>query len=926
MIAWIRGFLDAEARAAAGDPGDIPLRRLSNAEYDTTIRDLTGIDLRPTREFPADGAGGEGFTNSAESLSDVSPALLTKYFNAAKDIAEHAVLLPDGVRFSAGKTRRDWTDESIARLRAFYAEFTPDGRLHVEPYLRATVRHREALIAGKTTPADVARAEKLNPKYLGVLWQTLSAETPSAALDGLRARWRKASEKDAGALAAEVAAWQAALWKTVPIGSYRYGNTVAQVANDPSASPSQTVRLPVKPTPGQADVTLYLVARDLASDGKGGGVVWSRPRFERPGQPPMLLRDYAAFGPAYEIDFATVFADAAKYLGAAAYAAHDRKVVVEALAKERGLDAAFLKRWIDVVALESISGADTPERLGRNVPAVPLTRLDEVSPKNAAQPAVNGWRRKGAELPLLMTNSSDTVQHVPGRLSPHKVVVHPTPQEFVAVAWESSVAGTVRVAAQVAHAHPACGNGVAWWLEHRRAGKATLLADGRLPVGGKASPSKLLKLEKGDTLILAVDAFNGDHGCDLTEIGLTLTETEKPARTWDLAGDVADAILEGNPHADKHGNKDTWTFVRGPSKPSTQILGPIIPPASALGRWREAAADSARRVEANKLAGQVQSLLVGARPGKDKEPDRILFDNLVSVESALTRGLDLTRLGKPRSGAGMYGLDKAKFDKDANLVVVANTVTEVRLPAALFRDREFVVDGRLDAATGGSCRAVPSADRAARPGRPLGRQESARRLPDRAGLQSAARRVRRLPPLLPLGPLLPRDRPDRRSRDAQDVPPRRRAADPSDPRRRAEGANRPPVGRASVHQRAAVGREQVPAAVHRLRDAGPAEGTARLLREPAPGVQQAGRRFREGQGGRDPRAPRRAARLRGPGLPPAARRRAEGRVARPTSDPPQEGRVSCPGVSGRAGPRPGGAGVPVPRRTRAARQEGRPGR
>ena len=74
LITWVRGFLDAEARARAGDPGHVPLRRLSNAEYDYTIRDLTGVDLRPTREFPADGAAGEGFTNAAEALSEISPA------------------------------------------------------------------------------------------------------------------------------------------------------------------------------------------------------------------------------------------------------------------------------------------------------------------------------------------------------------------------------------------------------------------------------------------------------------------------------------------------------------------------------------------------------------------------------------------------------------------------------------------------------------------------------------------------------------------------------------------------------------------------------------------------------------------------------------------------------------------------------------
>lgn len=99
LIDWTRRFLDSETRARAGDPGRVPLRRLSNTEYNNTVRDLTGVDLLPSRDFPADGAAGEGFTNAAEALS-MSPALMSRYVNAARDIAAHAKLLPDGFRFS----------------------------------------------------------------------------------------------------------------------------------------------------------------------------------------------------------------------------------------------------------------------------------------------------------------------------------------------------------------------------------------------------------------------------------------------------------------------------------------------------------------------------------------------------------------------------------------------------------------------------------------------------------------------------------------------------------------------------------------------------------------------------------------------------------------------------------------------------------
>ena len=48
-----RAVRKLEAKRNAGDPGRVLARRLSNAEYDYTIRDLTGVDLRPTREFPS---------------------------------------------------------------------------------------------------------------------------------------------------------------------------------------------------------------------------------------------------------------------------------------------------------------------------------------------------------------------------------------------------------------------------------------------------------------------------------------------------------------------------------------------------------------------------------------------------------------------------------------------------------------------------------------------------------------------------------------------------------------------------------------------------------------------------------------------------------------------------------------------------------
>ncbi len=95
VVAWLQAFRAQEARRNAGDPGVVLAHPLSNAELDYSIRDLTGVDIRPSREFPVDPANEAGFDNSGESLA-MSPALLQKYLAAARRVADHVVLKPGG--------------------------------------------------------------------------------------------------------------------------------------------------------------------------------------------------------------------------------------------------------------------------------------------------------------------------------------------------------------------------------------------------------------------------------------------------------------------------------------------------------------------------------------------------------------------------------------------------------------------------------------------------------------------------------------------------------------------------------------------------------------------------------------------------------------------------------------------------------------
>src|SRR5262249_39575765 len=160
-------------------------------------------------------------------------------------------------------------------------------------------------------------------------------------------------------------------------------------------------------------------------------------------------------------------------------------------------------------------------------------------------------------------------------------------------------------------------------------------------------------------------------------IEFSLTESEKPQRVWNLAADIAKSVLDGNPHDDSHGHKAVWSFVRGPSRPLGKSISNVIPTQSVLGKWREAASDPKQKAEAEKLAGDVQWLLKNPRPAQEKSPDRVLYDNFVSVDSPLFVGVDVTKLGnRPRA---KFGLSKEQFTGE-NIVAEGNSITQIKLP------------------------------------------------------------------------------------------------------------------------------------------------------------------------------------------------------------------------------------------------------
>ena len=194
VIDWIRSERLNEARRTAGDPGPVMVRRLSNAEYNNTIRDLTGVDIRPTREFPVDPANTAGFDNSGESLT-MSPALLNKYLQAAREVGDRMVLTPDGFDFAPHPmlVETDREKYAIQRIVGFYERQPTD----FADYFQAAWRFKYRSILGKPTATldSISAESKLSAKYLAKIWQILD-ETPEAArqevgpIATLQAMWR----------------------------------------------------------------------------------------------------------------------------------------------------------------------------------------------------------------------------------------------------------------------------------------------------------------------------------------------------------------------------------------------------------------------------------------------------------------------------------------------------------------------------------------------------------------------------------------------------------------------------------------------------------------------------------------------------------------------------------------------------------------
>jgi AraC-like DNA-binding protein len=188
VVAAIETILLTEAKKQAGDPGVVLPRRLSNTEYDLSLRDLTGAAIRATAEFPADPAGGEGFDNTGEALG-MTPSLLNKYLGAAQFAAEHLVLKPHGIAFApfpitSYNERKKFTEQAIIN-------FYRDHDVRVSEYLESAWRYRHRGDADRgLSIEDWAARRGLSGRYLAFVFKTLDdAKAGNGYLKEIGTRW-----------------------------------------------------------------------------------------------------------------------------------------------------------------------------------------------------------------------------------------------------------------------------------------------------------------------------------------------------------------------------------------------------------------------------------------------------------------------------------------------------------------------------------------------------------------------------------------------------------------------------------------------------------------------------------------------------------------------------------------------------------------
>ncbi len=236
-LASLQRDMEKAVAAAAKDPGPSMVRRLTNAEYDYCIEDLTGLDLRLSKGLVSDSVGGSGFTNSA-TAQFMQDTTLERYLEAAKIVADHAMIGTGPLYFyqDAGQTGLELS--AVERIQAIYRKygFRAAAGEGAEPYgmdrfpraftVAWKYRYRAALEQASISLQELAKQTDIEPAFAEHIWQVLNNDRSQFPLNRIVSAWNQipgpqemgtASERDerlkehTTRLFEEIQHWQARL-------------------------------------------------------------------------------------------------------------------------------------------------------------------------------------------------------------------------------------------------------------------------------------------------------------------------------------------------------------------------------------------------------------------------------------------------------------------------------------------------------------------------------------------------------------------------------------------------------------------------------------------------------------------------------------------------------------------------------------------
>jgi hypothetical protein len=220
--AWIHSQLSNYAKKHDGDPGKVTVRRLTSGEYAYSIYDLTGVNIETGIDASSDSVGGEGFSNFGD-VQFMQDANLEHYLDAAKIVANHAVIGAGPLQFFTDPGKTGFEYSGISRVRAIYDKYgfrTVSGEggfaYGLEKYGKAIYgsweyANRAALGEPRITMKAIADREGIEVRFLQHILEVMNRPGLSYPASEMAERWHKIPKAVAGGdVKAEQAAARAA--------------------------------------------------------------------------------------------------------------------------------------------------------------------------------------------------------------------------------------------------------------------------------------------------------------------------------------------------------------------------------------------------------------------------------------------------------------------------------------------------------------------------------------------------------------------------------------------------------------------------------------------------------------------------------------------------------------------------------------------